>query len=181
VSSEFLCLGFRDSYEVFEQHFQVAAKAHPLNQLLYVDAKTFLLDDDLTKVDRMTMAHSLEARVPLLDHELLEHVAMMPPQLKTRGLQTKTLLRTVARELLPPQIRKGAKKGFTPPLPFWIRDDLRDFVLDVFSERRLTATGILNAPYCRQMVEDHFLGKKDNNRQIWTIVALVCWIEGNRS
>ena len=176
LSPDFLGLGFRDSFDVFGRHFTVAAGAHPLNQLLYVDAKTFLLDDDLVKVDRMTMAHSLEARVPLLDHELLEHVALLPPRLKTKGLQTKTLLRSVARGLLPPSIRKGTKKGFTPPLPFWIKNELREFVLDIFAERKLAATGMLNVPYCRQLLNDHLSEKKDNNRQIWTIVALVCWL-----
>ena len=181
LSPDFMCRDFRDTFEVFGQYFDVAARAHPLNQLLYVDAKTFLLDDNLTKVDRMTMAHSLEARVPLLDHELLEHVAMLPPRLKTKGLQTKTLLRSVARGLLPPSIRKGTKKGFTPPLPFWIKEELREFVLDTFSEQKLAATGMLNAPYCRQLLDDHMSGRKDYNRQIWTIVALECWLEANRS
>lgn len=180
LSPDFLRMGFRDSFDVFGQYFQVAAKAHPLNQLLYVDSKTFLLDDDLTKVDRMTMANSLEARVPLLDHELLEHVAMLPPRLKTRGLQTKTLLRSVARGLLPPSIQKGTKKGFTPPLPFWIKNELREFLLDIFSDGKLAATGMLNVPYCRQLLDDHLREKKDNNRQIWTIVALVCWLDANR-
>jgi asparagine synthase (glutamine-hydrolysing) len=180
LTTDFLNVGLRDSFSTFEHYFQVARKAHPLNQLLYVDAKTFLLDDDLTKVDRMTMAHSLEARVPLLDHELLEHVALISPEIKTRWLQTKRLLRAAVRNLLPRAIRKGKKKGFTPPLPFWIRDELKEFVLDSLSEQRLRATGLLNAPYCRRLLDEHFQGKKDNNRQIWTLLALVCWLENNR-
>lgn len=181
LTSDFLNHGLRDSFSPFEQHFQVARKAHPLNQLLYVDAKTFLLDDDLAKVDRMTMAHSLEARVPLLDHELLEHVALISPEIKTRWLQTKRLLRAAVRNLLPRAIRKGKKKGFTPPLPFWIRDELKEFVLDSLSEQRVRATGLLNASYCRRLLDEHFQGRKDNNRQIWTLLALVCWLENNRS
>jgi asparagine synthase (glutamine-hydrolysing) len=173
--------GFRDTFSVFDEHFRVASHAHPLNQLLYVDAKTFLLDDNLTKVDRMTMANSLEARVPLLDHELVERVALMPPEIKSRGLQTKRLLRRAVRGLLPPAIRKGKKKGFTPPLPFWIKHELREFLLDYLSETRIQATNILDARYCRRMLEEHLAGKRDNNRQIWTILALVCWLEKNRT
>ncbi len=142
-----------------------------------VDAKTFLLDDNLVKVDRMTMANSLEARVPLLDHELLERVARIPPAIKSRGLQTKRLLRRAVRNLLPPEIRKGKKKGFTPPLPFWIRNELKGLLLEYFSEGRIRATGFLNEKYCQEVLHEHLRGEKDNNRQIWTIFALLCWLE----
>ena len=177
LTFDFLKPGFRDSFEVFEEHFRKARHAHPLNQLLYVDLKTFLLDDNLAKVDRMTMANSLEARLPLLDHELLDRVAMLPPDIKTSGLRTKSLLRAAVKGLLPPSIRKGKKKGFTPPLPFWIKDELRGFFRDTFTEKRLRATGVLNASYCRALLDDHLAGRKDNNRQIWTILALLCWLE----
>jgi len=177
---ELLGKGLQDSFAALERHFSVAKHAHPLNQLLYVDAKTFLLDDNLTKVDRMTMAHSLEARVPLLDHELVERMAVIPPKIKSTGLQTKRLLRRAVRNLLPPVIRKGKKKGFTPPLPFWIKDELKDLVLESFSEERLRSTGLLNPAYCRRLLDEHLQGKKDNNRQIWTVLALVWWLEKNR-
>jgi len=179
-ASDFLGNGFQDSFGAFEGHFSAARHAHPLNQLLYVDAKTFLVDDNLTKVDRMTMAHSLEARVPLLDHELVERMAVIPPHIKSTGLQTKRLLRTAVRKLLPPAIRKGKKKGFTPPLPFWIKGELRDFLLQSFSQERLSATGLLNPAYCRRLLDEHLQGQKDNNRQIWTVLALICWLEKNR-
>lgn len=174
---EWLQMGLRDSFEVFDKYFRKSEHADPLNRLLYVDAKTFLLDDNLAKVDRMTMANSLEARVPLLDHELVERVALIPPRIKSKGLQTKLLLRRAARNLLPPQIRKGKKKGFTPPLPFWIRNELRDFLGEYFAPERLKATGMLNENYCRGLLDEHLQGKKDNNRQIWTILGLVCWLE----
>jgi asparagine synthase (glutamine-hydrolysing) len=170
----------RDTFEVFDVHFRKARHVHPLNRLLYVDAKTFLPDDNLVKVDRMTMANSLEARVPLLDHELLERVALIPPHIKSRGLQTKRLLRRAVKNLLPPEIRKGKKKGFTPPLPFWIKNELKGLLLEYFSEKRVRATGFLNEKYCSQVLYEHLQGKKDNNRQIWTIFALLCWLEKYR-
>ena len=176
-TSEFLRNGTRDSFEIFDTHFQTARSAHPLNRLLYVDAKTFLLDDNLVKVDRMTMANSLEARVPLLDHQLVERLAVIPPRIKSRGLQTKRLLRRAVRNLLPPSIRKGKKKGFTPPLPFWIKDELKPFLLDFFSERRIRATGVLNETYCRKLLHEHLNGIRDNNRQIWTLFSLMSWLE----
>jgi asparagine synthase (glutamine-hydrolysing) len=78
---------------------------------------------------------------------------------------------------LPPKIRKGKKKGFTPPLPFWIRHELREFLGEYFAPERLKATGMLNENNCRQLLDDHLQGRKDNNRQIWTILGLVCWLE----
>jgi len=180
LSPDFISMGFEDSFRVFDRHFQVAREAHPLNRLLYVDAKTFLLDDNLTKVDRMTMANSLEARLPLLDYKLVEHMALMPPKLKTRLFQTKVLLRKAVRSLLPPEIRRGKKRGFTPPLPFWIKRELKEFILDSLSETRLRATGLLNERYCAGLVNDHLAGKKDNNREIWTLLGLTNWLENNR-
>ena len=177
LKPDFLRNGFLDSFHVFDEYFERSKHAHPLNRLLYVDAKTFLLDDNLAKVDRMTMANSLEARVPLLDHHLLERVAVIPPQIKSSGLQTKRLLRRAVRDLLPPAIRKGKKKGFTPPLPFWIRDELKPMLLDYFRPERIRSTGILNESYCSGLLDEHLAGKKDNNRQIWAILALVCWLE----
>jgi asparagine synthase (glutamine-hydrolysing) len=174
---DWLQIGLRDSFEVFDSHFRKTDHADPLNRLLYVDAKTFLLDDNLAKVDRMTMANSLEARVPLLDHELVERVALIPPRIKSKGLQTKLLLRRAVRNLLPRKIRKGTKKGFTPPLPFWIKHELREFIGEFFSTERLRATGLLNENYCRRLLDEHLQGRKDNNRQIWTILGLVCWLE----
>ncbi len=176
-SPDFLGGRFRDSFAVFEQYFRKARKAHPLNQLLYVDAKTFLLDDNLVKVDRMTMANSLEARVPLLDHELVERLATIPPFLKSRGFETKRLLRRAVKPLLPRSIRKGKKKGFTPPLPYWIKGELRPLFEEYFAERRLNSTGILNGRYCRGLLTEHLLGQRDNNRQLWTVLGLVCWVE----
>ncbi|MCA1959643.1 MAG: asparagine synthase (glutamine-hydrolyzing), partial [Desulfomonile sp.] len=177
VSPDFYEIEPEDTYRIFARHFARARDAHPLNQLLYVDAKTFLLDDNLVKVDRMTMANSLEARVPLLDYELVEYVTLLSPRLKTKGLQTKVLLRNAARSLLPSSIRRGKKKGFTPPLPVWLKKGLREFVLDILSERRIREIGFLSEAYCRSLLEDHFRGRKDNNREIWTLIALVCWWE----
>lgn len=177
---EFLGNGLRDSFEVFDRHFQTARHAHPLNRLLYVDAKTFLLDDNLVKVDRMTMANSLEARVPLLDHELFERLALIPPRVKSRGLQTKRLLRRAVKSLLPPAIQRGKKRGFTPPLPHWIRHELKPYLLDFFSTTRIRAAGMLNEAYCQRLLREHMEGTRDNNRQIWTLFSLMCWLEKNR-
>jgi len=176
-STDFFHSNLQDSFAVFEKHFDHARKAHPLNQLLYVDAKTFLLDDNLVKVDRMTMVNSLEARVPLLDHELVERLATIPPLIKSRAFETKRLLRRAVRPLLPRKIRQGKKKGFTPPLPYWIKEELRPLFEEYFHEKRLKGSGMLDARYCRTLLKEHMAGRRDNNRQLWTILALMRWLE----
>jgi asparagine synthase (glutamine-hydrolysing) len=180
-SGDFLAADLRESFHAFEPHFEKARNAHPLHQLLYVDTKTFLLDDNLTKVDRMTMAASLEARVPLLDHELVEKIASLDPRAKTRFLQTKILLREIAKGLLPPTISKGKKRGFTPPLPFWIKKELKEFVLETLSERNILNTGILRPKYCAKVMDDHFSGRRNRDREIWTLVSLVHWYNSTLS
>ena len=169
--------GLRDSFEVFRPVFDRVQGAHPLNRLLYVDTKTFLLDDGLVKVDRMSMANSLEVRVPLLDHELVEWMARVPPRWKSSGLSTKTLLRDVVRPLLPPAIVGGKKRGFTPPLPIWLKRELRDFVQDALSPGRMGAMGWFRPDAVARMLEDHWQGRRDNNRAIWTLLCLVLWYE----
>lgn len=176
-TGDFMNHAFDNTFRIFDTYFSKVRKCHPLNQLLYVDAKTFLLDDNLTKVDRMTMANSLEARVPFLDHELVERVAVIPPRIKSKGFHTKSLLRKAVKRLLPPSIQKGKKRGFTPPLPFWIKNELRNFVSSVFTKERLTRTGIVNPNYCKSLLDEHFSGVKDNNRQIWTVLSLILWLE----
>jgi asparagine synthase (glutamine-hydrolysing) len=169
--------GLDDSFYIFDRHFKKCSEAHPLNRLLYVDMKTFLLDDNLVKVDRMTMANGLEARVPLLDHELVEKIARIPPAVKCPGFQTKGLLRKAVAKLLPETIRKGSKKGFTPPLPFWINNELKGFLADLFRPERVKQTGILNPVYCTRLLNEHFNKIKDNNRQIWALASLICRLE----
>ncbi len=164
-----------DTYRIFDQYFGRASHADELNQLLYVDAKTFLLDDNLVKVDRMTMANSIEARVPFLDYRLAEQVALLPPKLKSSGLTTKKLLRSATKSLLPKAIRKGKKRGFTPPLPHWINNELKDYVAGKFSSVNLEKVGILDKKYCNNLLAQHLSGQKDNNREIWTLVALINW------
>jgi len=167
----------RDSYEVFRPYFDRMKGAHALNQLLYVDTKTFLLDDCLVKVDRMSMANSLEVRVPLLDHELVEWMARVPPRWKSSGLGTKTLLRDVVRPLLPSTIVRGKKRGFTPPLPLWLKRELRGFCLDVLSPARVRAMGWFEPAAVSQILQDHFEGRRDNNRSIWTLLCLLLWYD----
>ena len=169
--------GANYGYEVFDRYFRRVQHLDPLSQLLYVDAKTFLLDDNLCKVDRMSMANSLEVRVPLLDTELIEFMRRVPPALKLRGFRTKSLLRETMRGMLPRSIIRGSKKGFTPPLPIWIRDQGRSFVKDTIENSEFLASGLLQPEFVSSCLDQHFRGVKDNNRQIWTLLSLSLWLD----
>jgi len=142
---------------------------------LYVDAKTFLLDDNLTRVDRISMAHSLEVRVPFLDDDLFDFLRRIPDSVKLPYFTTKPLLREALRDKLPDDIRLGKKKGFTPPMPYWLNNELHDIMHTLLSSQSLAKTGIFNKEYIAQLIEEHTSMKCDHNRKIWSIMAYILW------
>ena len=101
----------------------------------------------------------------------------VPPRLKSAGFSTKSLLRDVVRPLLPPTITRGKKRGFTPPLPVWLKGPLRDFVCDVLSPTRVRDTGFFDPVAVTRILDEHMSGQKDNNRPIWTLLCFVLWYE----
>jgi asparagine synthase (glutamine-hydrolysing) len=137
----------------------------------------YLPDDILVKVDRTSMAHSLEARVPLLDHKLVEFAATIPPELMLRGLRKKYLLKRAMAHRLPSQILNRKKGGFNVPVPAWLRGDLSDYVRDVLSEKRLREQGFFNPAYVQQMVRDHADLKADYSRNLWGLLIFALWHE----
>jgi asparagine synthase (glutamine-hydrolysing) len=121
-----------------------------LNQMLYVDTKTWLPDDLLVKADKMTMANSLELRVPLLDHLVLELAAGLPDQFKVKGLATKRVLKEAFRDKIPIEIIKRRKTGLPVPLRKWMRDDLKDYIREVLLSEKSLHRGY----FCKSAVED---------------------------
>ncbi|MDP6544454.1 MAG: asparagine synthase (glutamine-hydrolyzing) [Phycisphaerae bacterium] len=167
-----------DVLDVYRSYFAQTNASHPLNRMLYVDTRLYLPNDMLTKVDRMTMAHSLEARVPFLDHRVVEFCATVPPGLKLKGLRTKKhLLKTAMRGRLPKSVIKRRKEGFNQPVPRWISEDMKPFVLDTLSGRAIEDTGLLNAKYVGELLSSHFDGSADNSHQIWCVLTLVLWYD----
>jgi asparagine synthase (glutamine-hydrolysing) len=148
-----------------------------LTRLQHVDTMLGLPDDMLAKVDRVTMAHSLEGRVPLLDHPLVEFLAGVPANLKLRGRTTKYLLRRAMRGRLPRRIVTGKKRGFNVPLPAWLATDLRTFVGDVLSPTRVTATGLFRADAVSRLVDEHLKRRADHSRTLWTLIVLEHWLQ----
>ena len=147
----------------------------PLDQLLYIDGKTYLPGDILTKVDRMSMATSLEVRVPLLDHKLIDFVTRVPASLKLAGTETKHLLKRVARDLIPAEILDRPKQGFGIPLEQWINEQLRDQIRETLRESRTRQRGYVNPDYVDLILDEHHKGRRDHSFPLWALMILELW------
>lgn len=132
----------------------------------------------LVKADRMTMAVSLEGRVPLLDHPLVERVAALPSRLKTQGWTTKVLLRRAMADRLPPRTARGPKQGFNVPIPSWLVGPLREMVHDTLAPRRIKVAGLLRPEPVQELIRAHEALERDHSRDIWTLLMLQAWHDG---
>ena len=168
-------LGGHDSSSAFEQIFAEPRSANQIERLLYLDSKTYLPGDILTKVDRMSMAHSIEARVPLLDHELIEFVQTIPPGLKLRGQTTKHILKQAMADLIPQEIIHRPKMGFGVPLRKWLNHELRELLYDTLTDRRARERGLLNPRSVRALLDEHARGRRDNSLHLWGLLTLELW------
>jgi asparagine synthase (glutamine-hydrolysing) len=127
--------------------------------------------------DRMSMAHGLEVRVPLLDHELVEYVASIPPEIKIRRLTKKYILRRVAEGLLPKELMRKGKRGFSIPLAFWFRHQLKDFVLRVLSPSRVAEMGYFHPKKVSELIQEHMAARANHENKIWALVVFSLWHE----
>ncbi|HEU4760468.1 MAG TPA: asparagine synthase (glutamine-hydrolyzing) [Dehalococcoidia bacterium] len=147
------------------------------DKVVYLYLKHYLQDDILVKVDRASMATSLEVRAPLLDVNVVEFLCSLPTRYKLRRFTRKYLLRELMRDRLPPGIADRPKKGFGIPLAKWFRSELRELLLEMLDPRRLERDGIFNAQYVRHLVEDHLEGRRDNRKELWTLTVFQLWRE----
>jgi len=167
----------QDPFHVFEREFAICQQHSMLSRLQYVDQRVYLPDDILVKVDRMSMAHSLEVRAPLLDHKLVEFALTIPPEFQMRRLKKKYLLKRAMEHRLPAQALSRKKAGFNVPIPSWLRNELHDYVQDVFSDRRLREQGFFNPRYVHQLIKDHNDMKVDYSRNLWGLLIFTLWRE----
>ena len=151
-----------------------AGQAGPVAALLEANLRTYLPDDLLIKADRCSMAASLEARAPFLDHQLVEYAAGIPFNLKLRGAQSKFILKEAARDLLPAAIIERKKHGFGIPLGAWLRRDMRP-VRELLLSQAARQRGLLQMPAVERLIAQHERGQRDNNRQIWALLTLEEW------
>jgi asparagine synthase (glutamine-hydrolysing) len=146
-----------------------------LSRLLYLNARTYLLDDLLPKMDRMAMAHGLETRSPFLDRNLAEYVATLPDELKRSGRHGKIVLKKAVEDLLPAAILKRKKHGFGVPLGTWFRGELRPMVEDTLLSRPRLGER-LDVTVIRRLFDDHLAGRADRGHQLWTLLTLELWM-----
>ncbi len=146
-----------------------------LDRIFYCDLKLYLQDDLLVKVDRMSMANSLEVRVPFLDHNLVEFAATIPSRLKVNGWRLKYILRRAMEPLLPRSIVRRPKRGFDIPLDAWLRGPLREFTLDTLSEKRVREGGCVDPGFLRRILDEHMQGKRNHRQLLWPLVVLEFW------
>jgi asparagine synthase (glutamine-hydrolysing) len=165
-----------DAQEVFEGHARRADTDDPLALIQYLDLKTYLVGDINTKVDRASMAHSLEVREPLMDHELIEWMATLPSSLKIRGQEGKYLLKKSMEPMLPNDVLYRPKMGFSVPLARWFRGPLKGRVREAVLGDRLAATGWFDRRCLQHLVDAHQSGASDHSTPLWTLLMFEAFL-----
>ncbi len=155
--------------EIIRGHWRETQGLHPLDQVQYADLMTYLPGDILTKVDRASMAHSLEVRVPLLDHVLVEWAATLPPRLRLNARGSKFVLKAALGPYLPPAILRRRKMGFAVPLAAWLRGSLLGPVERALAEPAFADAGLFDMAAVRRLIEQHRSGRSDHSRLIWAL------------
>jgi asparagine synthase (glutamine-hydrolysing) len=163
--------------DLVEGHARQASTPDPLNQVLYCDLKLYLEGDILAKVDRASMAHSLEVRVPLLNRVLVEFAAGLPHSMKLHRLTTKYLLRQALQGLLPAPILWRGKKGFNVPVAKWFTGPLKPLLEDLLSPSRLKRQGLFQPDYVGSLLQEHQARRRDHRKLLWTLLAFQMWFE----
>jgi len=165
-----------DAIEVFRAHAARAPTTDPLSLIQYLDIKTYLPADILTKVDRASMAHSLEVRVPILDHEFVEWVSGVSPRLKLRGREGKYIFKKALETKLPDEILYRPKMGFGVPLARWFRGPLRHRLRAALLESALGDCGVFDAAYVKTLVGQHQSGLRDHSAPLWALLMFAAFL-----
>jgi len=168
-------LDCRSAEQVFARELARSDAAAPLHRMLYVDSKLWLPDFLLLRGDKLSMANSLEARVPLLDHKLVEFACGLPPRLKLHGLSRKHLLKRVAAKYLPAAIIQRKKQGFPIPISSWMRHEARPFIRDLLAPETLRRRGMFDLDYVERLLGQHESGFADHGALIWGLASLELW------
>jgi asparagine synthase (glutamine-hydrolysing) len=166
-----------NSYEDIFRYLSESGLTKDLERILYLSMKLYLQDDILVKVDRAAMAHGLEVRCPLLDPHFVEFVCRLPTKYKLKGLKAKYLLKKAARGILPDEIIDRRKKGFGIPITRWLRNELREFMLDCLGEAKIKRQGFFNYAYIRKLIDDHLEKRVDNRKALWSLLVFQIWHE----
>jgi asparagine synthase (glutamine-hydrolysing) len=164
-----------DPLEPLRAAYRACRSLEPLDRSLYLDVKTYLVDDILTKVDRMSMAVSLETREPLLDHRLLEFAARVPVSLKLRAGRSKYLLRRLLERKVPSSIVERGKRGFEAPIGEWLRGPLASITAELLTDGRLASRGLFEQREVTRLWTEHQAHAADHRHRLWQLVMLELW------
>jgi asparagine synthase (glutamine-hydrolysing) len=166
-----------DPVDLYRERYAETAGAEPLARFQDVDLGIYLVDDLLVKTDRLSMAHSLELRVPFLDPEVAAFALALPTAHKVRGLAKKRLLREALAPLLPAEVVGGRKQGFSIPIAAWLRGPLEPFAREVLSAATLARQGCLDPATVAAVLDRHCSGREDLSRQIWGLMSFTLWFD----
>lgn len=161
--------------EPFHSVFNRMKNYDDVNKELFLDLNTYLVDDILVKVDRMSMAASLETRVPLLDHHIVEFLFQIPGHFKLKGMSSKWIFKKTMERLLPKETIYRKKEGFSIPIKHWLRTELKDMMMDYLQETRIKQQGLFNSQAVTRLIEDHLKKKRNNSHQIWALLVFEIW------
>jgi len=164
-----------NSIDVFKEYYDRAGTTDPLSRIQYVDFKTYLVDDILTKVDRASMANSLEVRVPLLDHVFVELIARIPSNLKLNGRASKYIFKKALSTLLPKEIMKRQKMGFVIPVGKWLRKEIREMAEETLFNRGSGVRDLFEQKYIEWLWRQHLSGLSDFAGPLWVLLTFQLW------
>jgi len=159
----------------FKEYFHLSKRFRGINRNLYLDLKTYLVDDIMVKVDRMSMANSLETRAPLLDHKLVEFAFRLPPVYKLRGLKTKWFFKEVMKDFLPPEIVNRQKEGFSCPIKNWLKFELNPLLKETLTAEKCNQWGIFNYSYIQKLIDEHLANQKNHSHLLFALLNLFLW------
>jgi asparagine synthase (glutamine-hydrolysing) len=169
--------GSVDPLDVYRARWRETQGADTLARLQDVDRAIYLVDDLLVKTDRMSMAHSLELRVPFLDPVVAELALALPPAARVRGFGKKRLLRSAVEPLVGREIARGRKKGFSIPAAAWLRGELEPFAREVLGADRLRRQGYFEPAAVSRLIDEHVARREDHSRQLWGLITFSLWLE----
>jgi len=167
----------QSAHDFIRRYFNTADSADTINRQLYVDIKTYLCDNIMVKVDRMSMATSLEARAPFLDYRVVEYAATIPGALKIQGTQTKRVLKDAMKRILPANIVGRGKEGFSIPIKNWLRGELRPMMLEVLSPSAIKRYGFFDPETVQSLVNEHLQGVENHSHRLWALMVFGIWCD----
>ncbi|MFH1754498.1 MAG: asparagine synthase (glutamine-hydrolyzing) [Candidatus Latescibacterota bacterium] len=163
--------------DIYRDYFRMSGSDDPLSRMLYVDTRFYLPNDMLVKVDRMTMANALEARVPFLDHELVELAATIPSSIKFKKRIKKYILKEALRDLLPGSILDRKKAGFNVPVNAWLAGKMKAMAQELLSPERIGQVGFFEPSYVSKLLAEHLARKADHSFPLWGLMCFQIWYE----